>query len=110
PQQSQCRLDVSHERVLQPVDDRVKSGIENDLPELWKAIQVCAVDRVDLGLRLLDGRSPIEPREISPVIVVMSSLFCRRQGEGRPYQHIISNEGEFLRHHSDDGVWTSVDA
>ena len=72
PQQIQGRPHVADHIVLQPRDDRVEAGVDDDLLELRKSLEVGRVQPVDLGLRLLHGRTRFQPADLLEVVAVPS--------------------------------------
>ena len=70
PEQVERAAQVAHQVVLQRHDDGVEAGVDQDLFELGKAIEVARVQRVDLLARLLDRRARLQPRDVRPVVAV----------------------------------------
>src|SRR5207247_11177446 len=101
--------DVLHERILQSLDDGVKTGIRDHPFELRKAIQVRAADRVDLGSCLFDRRTCLQPCDVPPDIIVMSGPVLRCQRQRCPQRDVRRDQSKRLRHDADDGVGLAID-
>ena len=67
PQQIQGLANVPDEIVLEWHGDRTK-GIPDERREHGEAFHVRGVERIDLGLRLLERRAGLQPANVGPVV------------------------------------------
>ena len=88
----------------------MEAGIDHDLLELRKAIEVGGVQRVDLFLRALDCRSRFEARNLLEIVAVprVVRFLERRESQRPPQHHVVAEVDEVLRHHADDRIGVPV--
>src|SRR5262249_58412969 len=70
PNEIKSAANTSHQDILKTVDLGIKAGIDQQLFELWKAVQVCGVDRIDLLPCLFDRRPGFQTSDVGQGIMV----------------------------------------
>ena len=103
--------DIADNLVLEPDDLRPEPRVLKNFPELREALHVRGVQRVHLGLRLLERGARLEPSDHLPVIAVslVVRFLIRGKRERRPEAHFGIEKQKVAGHHSHDGVHPPVD-
>jgi hypothetical protein len=111
PEQIEGAAQILDEKVLQRHHDGVEAGVDEDLFQLRKAIEVARVQRVNLLARLFDGRARLQPRDVGPVVAVplVVGFLLGRERHRQPDLHVGIEEPEVLRQHADNGERLAVD-
>jgi len=88
----------------------VKSGVDHDFFDLREALEILAVQSVDLCLSLLQGRARLQASDVIPVVAVMNGLLFGSEGERHPQANVRVNKSKFGSHHADDFEGPAADA
>ena len=76
------------------------AGVDQNLFESRKAVEVGAIERVHLGLRLLEGRTRLEPADVLPVVGVMHFPVGGSERSRCPQANFGVDEVESGGHHA----------
>ena len=82
----------------------MEAGVDQQLFELRKSIEVRRVERIQLCLRLLDRRAVLQTPHVPPAVVVprLVGLLLRGEGERDPEAGFGIHEREVARHDAND--------
>src|SRR5207237_8991068 len=69
-QEMEGAAELANEERLHRQDDRMETRVDENLLELWEAIEIACVERVDLLPRLHDGCRWFEAGDVRPVVAV----------------------------------------
>ncbi len=96
--------------ALKRLDLRVEPGVHQDFFQRRKSLEVCRVDRIDLGLRLLDRVARLEPSHLLPVVAVAALVgpIFRGKRHRHPQLDVGIDEAERGGHDANDAVQDAV--
>ena len=112
PEQVQRPAHVADDIGFERHDARAVTGVDDEVPDRARALDVPPRERIDLLLCLGDGGAGREPRDLLVVLAparVLRSLLVGEHHRG-PERDVGIGERESLRHHADNGVVLAIQA